>query len=104
MANSARHFELPGPEEPYGLEQGIPEEITRAQGIEWGVCIDAYLLNAAKAGQRYAAEVYFDRSGVSENGMTVATPPLKCVEVRQGFKLMRSASGDNYVFASESAM
>lgn len=104
MANSARHRELPSPEEPSGLERGIPEEITRAQGVGWGVCIDAYLLNAVRVGQRYAAEVYFDQSGVSENGMTVATPPLKCVEVRQGFKLMRSASGDNYVFASESPM
>ncbi|XKU41422.1 hypothetical protein BG51_00515 [Pseudomonas [fluorescens] ATCC 17400] len=102
MANSARQRELPSPEEPSGPEQGIPLEIIRAQGVEWGLCIDAYLLNAKRAGQRYAAEVYFDQSGVSENGMTVATPPLRCVEVRQGFKLMRSVSGDNYVFASES--
>lgn len=104
MANSARQRELPSPEEPSGLEQRIPDEIIRAQGVQWGLCIDAYLLNAARAGQRYAAEVYFDLSGISENGMTVATPPLQCVEIRHGFKLMRSASGDHYVFASESPM
>lgn len=104
MANPALQRELPRPEELSSLEQGIPDEIIRAQGVQWGVCIDAYLLNAARAGQRYAAEVYFDLSGVSENGMTVATPPLRCVEIRHGFKLMRSAMGDHYVFASESSM
>lgn len=104
MANSARQRELPSPEEPFGLEQGIPHEVSKAQGVDWGVCIDAYLLNAARAGQRYAAEVYLDQSGASENGMTVATPPLRCVEIRHGFKLMRSASGDHYVFVSESPM
>lgn len=104
MANPALQRELPRPEELSSLEQGIPDEIISAQGVQWGVCIDAYLLNAARAGQRYAAEVYFDLSGVSENGMTVATPPLRCVEIRHGFKLMRSARGDHYVFASESSM
>ncbi|WP_256680250.1 hypothetical protein [Pseudomonas sp. Marseille-P9899] len=101
MANSARQRELQSPEEPSGLEQGIPQEVGRAQDVEWGVCIDAYLRNAARVGQRYAAEVYFDQSGASENGMTVATPPLRCVEVRQGFKLMRSMAGGHYVIASE---
>lgn len=101
MANSARQRELPSPKELSGIEQGIPQEVSRAQGVEWGVCIDAYLLNAARAGQRYAAEVYFDQSRASENGMTVATPPLECVEVRQGFKLMRSMAGGHYVIASQ---
>lgn len=101
MANSARQRELPSSEEPCGIEQGIPHEVSRAQGIEWDVCIDAYLHNAARVGQRYAAEVYFDQSGSSENGMTVATPPLRCVDVRQGFKLMRSMAGGHYVIASE---
>ena len=64
--------------------------------------VDAYLVNAARAGQSYAALVYNDQSNVSSNGMTVATPPLQLVETRAGFKLMRSLSGkDHYVIASE---
>ncbi|TDK54031.1 hypothetical protein E1508_17010 [Pseudomonas moraviensis] len=72
-----------------------------AQGIDWPVHIDAYLSSAAKFGERYVALIYCDGSGVSENGMTVATPAVECVDVKMGFKLMRSAGGDHYVITSE---
>lgn len=88
--------------EPIELERDLPSEVLQAQGIDWGVRVDAYLINAAKAGQNYSALVYNDQSNVSTNGMTVATPPLELVETRAGFKLMRSLSGrDYYVIASE---
>ena len=43
-----------------------------------------------RVGQCYAAMVFRDLSGVSDNGMTVATSPLVFVEAWAGFKLMRS--------------
>ena len=81
--------------------QTLPAEIVKARDIDWAVHIDAYLTQAAKVGDRYVALVYGDRSGVSLDGMTVATPPIECVLVRGGFKLMRSVGGDYYVIASE---
>lgn len=82
-------------------DSSAPREVIRAQAIDWNVTVDAYLAKAAKLGRRYAALVYADRSGVNENGMTIATPELEFVESRLGFQLMRSASGlDHYVIAS----
>lgn len=84
------------------FEQDVPSEVIQAQSIDWGVTVDAYLANAARVGRSYAALVYNDQSGVSSNGMTVATPPLVFVEARVGFKLMRTLSGQShYVIASE---
>ncbi|WP_256585926.1 MULTISPECIES: hypothetical protein [Pseudomonas] len=88
--------------EPIELERDLPSEVIQAQGIDWGVVVDAYLIKAARAGQSYAALVYSDQSGVCSDGMTVATPPLCLVESRAGFKLMRSFDGqDHFVIASE---
>lgn len=82
--------------------QGCPLEVIQAQAIDWGVPIDAYLADTARAGRRYAALVYADRSGVNVDGMTIATPPLEFVEAKAGFKLMRSLTRkDYYVIASE---
>lgn len=82
--------------------QDLPLEIVEARGVEWGVTVDAYLLGAARVGQRYAATVFCDLSGVSENGVTVATPPLVLLKAVAGYKLMRSVSGaDHFVIASE---
>ncbi|KWV69497.1 MULTISPECIES: hypothetical protein [Pseudomonas] len=84
------------------LEQNVPTEVIQAQRIDWGVMVDAYLIKAARVGQTYAALVYNDQSSLSSNGMTVATPPLVLVEVREGFMLMRSLSGqDHFVITSE---
>nr|WP_230737660.1 hypothetical protein [Pseudomonas fitomaticsae] len=84
------------------LEACAPSEVIQAQAIEWDVEVDAYLSDAARVGRRYSALVYSDRSGVSQNGMTIATPPLEFIESRSGFKLMRSVSGrDHYVITSE---
>lgn len=82
--------------------QDLPSVVVQAHGIDWGVTVDAYLFDAARIGRRFAATVFFDLSGVSENWATVATPPLQFVEMRAGFKLMRSVSGaDYFVIASE---
>ncbi|AIB37887.1 hypothetical protein [Pseudomonas simiae] len=87
------------------LVRDFPFEVIQAQGIDWSVTIDAFLADAARAGRRYAALVYGDRSGVNQDGMTIATPPLEYVEARSGFKLMRSVSGkDYYVITSELSM
>jgi hypothetical protein len=83
------------------ISSSAPIEVIRAQAIDWDVTVDAYLAKAARVGRRYAALVYADRSGASENGTTIATPELEFVESRLGFRLMRSASGlDHYVITS----
>ncbi|WP_154807167.1 hypothetical protein [Pseudomonas syringae] len=37
-----------------------PASIARASAVEWGVIVDAYLTEAARVGDRYAALVYDD--------------------------------------------
>ncbi len=70
--------------------------------LDWGVYIDAYLLNAARVGIRYAAIVFCDQSGASSDGMTVATPPVRHVATRGAFKLLQTLDGaDNYVLVTE---
>jgi hypothetical protein len=76
--------------------QKAPGAVIRAQAMDWGVTIDAYLYDAARVGQRYAAVVYEDKSGASLDGMTVATPPLELVKTHSGFKLMRTSSGEHH--------
>jgi hypothetical protein len=82
--------------------QKVPGAVIRAQSMVWGVTIDAYLYDAARVGQRYAAIVYGDKSGASLDGMTVATPPLELVKAQSGFKLMRTPGGNqNFLIVSE---
>lgn len=90
-----------GVEAQQSVGQGLPSEVVLAQSIDWSVHIDAYLFSAARMGDRYVAVVYGDGSKVSEDGMTVATPPVRCVAEKEGFKLIRSANGDHYVITSE---
>lgn len=79
----------------------VPPEVEIARAIDWGVPIDAYLTNAARVGTRFAASVYLDRSGVSANGMTVITPPVREVVRIQGLKMLQSISGtDHYVIVT----
>ncbi|WP_122762014.1 hypothetical protein, partial [Pseudomonas viridiflava] len=75
--------------------------VEAARGVDWGVPIDAYLMNAAKVGSRFAASVYLDRSGTAANGVTVATPPVFHVAKIRGFEMVRSVCGsDHYVIVS----
>lgn len=84
------------------IEHDLPHEVVQARIIEWGVIVDAYLSDAARVGQRYAAIVFCDLSGLSENGVTVVTPPLLLLKAVAGYKLMRSVSGaDHFVITSE---
>ncbi|WP_256584133.1 hypothetical protein [Pseudomonas sp. SDI] len=102
MSTSVRKQAFPHALKSVPLEHNVPIEVVQAQSIDWGITIDAYLASAARAGQRYAATVFSDLSGASDNGMTVATPPLEFVEERAGFKLMRSVGGaDHFVITSE---
>ncbi|MEX5499160.1 hypothetical protein [Pseudomonas syringae] len=81
---------------------GLPGEVVRAMALDWGVYIDAYLLDAARVGNRYAAIAFCDQSGTSSNGMTVATPPVRHVATRGAFKLLQTLDGaDNYVLVTE---
>lgn len=99
MANTLRQHSESFAIDP--TDSSAPMEVIHAQCIDWEVTVDAYLADAARVGRRYAALVYADRSGVSENGATIATPELELVESRLGFHLMRSASGlDHYVITS----
>ncbi|KPZ23569.1 hypothetical protein ALP57_03163 [Pseudomonas coronafaciens pv. oryzae] len=70
--------------------------------LDWGVYIDAYLLDAARVGNRYAAIAFCDQSGASCDGMTVATPPVRHVATQEAFKLLQTLDGaDNYVLVTE---
>ncbi|EFW80290.1 hypothetical protein [Pseudomonas savastanoi] len=81
---------------------GLPAEVVRAMALDWGVYIDAYLLDAARVGNRYAAIAFCDQSGASSNGMTVATPPVRHVATRGAFKLLQTLDGaDSYVLVTE---
>ncbi|KRP60169.1 MULTISPECIES: hypothetical protein [Pseudomonas] len=80
----------------------FPVRVVRATVIEWGVTIDAYLLDAAMVGNRYTGLVYQDLSGVNADGMTVVTPEVRSVRQQGGFTLVRSLGGhDHYVIVSK---
>ncbi|WP_372242064.1 hypothetical protein [Pseudomonas sp. Fl4BN1] len=80
----------------------LPLQVVQAAKIDWDVTIDAYLLDAARVGDRLTALVYGDLSRVSSDGMTVVTPEVRAVRQVSGFTLVRSLTGlDHYVIVSE---
>jgi len=80
----------------------VPPAVLRASREDWGVSIDAYLINAAKVGDRFAASVFLDHARVIADGETVVTPPLKKLGTRGDFLLMQSVCGqDHYIIVSE---
>ncbi len=80
----------------------LPLQVAQATRIDWGVTIDAYLVDAARVGDRLTALVYCDLSGVSTDGMTVVTPAVSPVSHISGYTLVRSRTGsDHYVIVSE---
>lgn len=83
---------------------GLPVEVAQASDIDWGVLIDAFLVDAARVGNRYTAVVYRDHSGASCDGMTVITPEVFAVGEKEGCTLLRSLTGrDHYVIVSQLA-
>jgi len=75
--------------------------LAMAQTHDWGAFIDAYLIDGAAVGDRFAAYVYKDRSGQLVDGMTVVTPAVKVISQFEGMVLLRTISGsDNYVLVS----
>lgn len=73
-------------------------EVEHAEGIDWGVPIDAYLMDAARVGNRYVASVYCDLSGISANGEIVVTPPVRQISKVGRFEMLQSLCGnDHYV-------
>lgn len=81
---------------PVSDEPPIPPKVLAAKRIEWGVIIDAYLIDVARVGARYSAMAFSDRSGIIQDGETVATPPAKTVDEQQGFVLLKSLCGQDY--------
>jgi hypothetical protein len=80
----------------------IPSQVLMACSIDWGVTVDAYLMGAARIGDRYAAEAYLDSSGKIKDGMTVITPDVTHVTSKAGFVMVRSLSQkDHYVIVTE---
>lgn len=80
----------------------LPSAVVKATRIDWGVPIDAYLMDAARVGDRLTGLVYCDLSGVSTDGMTVVTPAVSPVTEISGYSLVRSRTGsDHYVIVSE---
>lgn len=74
----------------------IPPAVLAASNEQWGVLIDAYLVDAVRVGNRFAAIAYFDLSGSIDDGATVATPPVRAVERRESFVLLQSLCGSDY--------
>ncbi len=88
------------PPEPPRAEP-VPLEVMRARQLDWGVLVDAYLVQAARVGRRYAAVVYFDHSGAATNGSTIATPPVQEIASIEGFRLLQTLDrSDHYVIVS----
>lgn len=82
-------------------QSNIPDEVSKACAIDWGVMVDAYLASAAPIGNCYAAKAFLDQSGLVYDGMTVVTPAVEVVIERSGFLLAQSVSGqDHYVIVS----
>ncbi|WP_205858438.1 hypothetical protein [Pseudomonas viridiflava] len=83
-------------------KESMPCEVIQAMSHDWGVPVDAYLFNAARVGDRFAATVFCDRSGVVPDGVTVATNPVSLIAVRGAFKLFQTLNGaDHYVLVTE---
>ena len=82
----------------------MPPEVMRAQAVEWGVLVDAYLVQGARVGNRFAAVAYADHSGNIADGMTIATGPVQLIRSIAGFKLLQTLDqADHYVLVSELA-
>ena len=81
----------------------LPDEVVQAMSLDWGVIVDAYLLDGARVGDRYAAIAFGDCSGVVPDGATIATVPVRCVAFEGPFKLLQTFNGnDHYVLVTES--
>lgn len=80
----------------------LPNEVKQAMACDWGVFVDAYLINAARVGTRYAALAYGDQSGLVSAGMTVVTPPVRQVSTQGPFRLLKATTAnDFYVLVTE---
>lgn len=80
----------------------LPPEVIQAMARKWGIFVDAYLVEAARVGNRYAALVFCDQSGAASDGMTIATPPVRHVCSQGPFKLLQTLNGsDHYVLVTE---
>lgn len=80
----------------------LPSQVAQAMAHDWGVLVDAFLMNAARVGDRYAATVFCDRSGLASDGATVATRSVRQVCAHGGFKLLQTFDGaDHYVLVTE---
>lgn len=80
----------------------LPNEVRRAQKVNWGVLVDAYLMQAAPVGNRFAAVAYADQSGRIADGTTVATAPVRSIAIRGGFQLLQTLdASDHYVLVTE---
>lgn len=83
-------------------KENLPTEVIQAMSHDWGVLVDAYLVNAARVGDRFAATVFCDQSGMVPDGVTVATHPVRQIAVRGAFKLFQTLDGaDHYVLVTE---
>jgi hypothetical protein len=83
-------------------KESLPSEVILAMSHDWGVLVDAYLVNAARIGDRFAAIVFCDRSAAVSDGMTVATQPVHQIATRGAFKLLQTLDGaDHYVLVTE---
>lgn len=79
----------------------LPQAVVDAKAIDWGVLVDAFLVNAAFVAGRYAASAFGDLSGAIANGSTIATPPVRTISACGPYRLIQTLNGcDHYVVVS----
>ena len=87
--------------DPTTCDVDLPQVVMDAKAIDWGVLVDAFLVNAAFVAGRYAASAFGDLSGAIANGSTVVTPPVRTVSARGPYRLIQTLNGrDHYVVVS----
>jgi len=87
--------------EPAICEVDLPQAVIDAKAIDWGVLVDAFLMNAVFVAGRYAASVFGDLSGAIANGSTVVTPPVRAVSTCGSYRLIQTLDRrDHYVVVS----
>lgn len=80
----------------------FPQALIDAKSLDWGVLVDAFLVNAARVGEVYAATSFYDRSGTIPDGSTVVTPPVRLMAARGAYQLVQTLdAGDHYVVVSQ---
>lgn len=79
----------------------LPQSLVQASRIEFDVPITGYLLDARPRDGGYRAAIFFDSLGRFEDGDTFTTSKLAGVRESQGYTLITTVNGSQYVLVSQ---